>query len=120
MKDLDLLLGPGQRLGLLGPNGSGKTTLLKLLAGTLQPDAGTITRADRLRVVTFEQHRESLDQHATLRRALAPHGDAVVYQDRSSPCGLLGEAVPLQAGATGSTRSPVSPAANRPDCSSPG
>ncbi len=83
VKDLDLLLGPGQRLGLLGPNGSGKSTLLKLVAGTLTPDSGTITRADKLRVVTFEQHRESLDQSSSLRRALAPHGDAVVYQDRS-------------------------------------
>ena len=82
--DLDLQLGPGERIGLLGQNGSGKSTLLKLLAGTLTPDAGTIVRADRLRVVTFEQHRESLDQQATLRRALAPAGgDAIVYQDRS-------------------------------------
>lgn len=81
---LDLQLGPGERIGLLGPNGSGKSTLLKLLAGRLTPDAGTITRADRLRVVTFEQHRESLDQQATLRQALAPAGgDAVVYQERS-------------------------------------
>ena len=81
--DLDLQLGPGERIGLLGPNGSGKTTLLKMQAGTLQPDTGSITRADRLRVVTFEQHRESLDQLATLRRSLVPAGDAVVYQDRS-------------------------------------
>ena len=80
---LDIQLGPGERLGLLGPNGSGKTTLLRLLAGTMEPDQGTITRADRLRIVTFEQHRDSLDQTATLRRALAPAGDAVVYQDRS-------------------------------------
>lgn len=81
---VDILLGPGERIGLLGPNGSGKTTFLKLLAGTVEPDSGTITRADRLRVVTFEQHRESLDQQATLRRALAPAGgDAVLYQDRS-------------------------------------
>jgi ATP-binding cassette subfamily F protein uup len=81
--NLDLLLGPGQRIGLLGPNGSGKSTLLKLVAGTLNPDSGTIVRADKLRVVTFEQHRESLDQSSSLRRALAPHGDSVVYQDRS-------------------------------------
>lgn len=81
---VDILLGPGERIGLLGPNGSGKTTVLKLLAGTVEPDKGTINRADRLRVVTFEQHRESLDQQATLRRALTPAGgDAVVYQDRS-------------------------------------
>jgi ATP-binding cassette subfamily F protein uup len=82
--NLDLQLGPGDRIGLIGPNGSGKSTLLKLLAGTLKSDAGTITSADRLRIVTFDQHRDSLDQQATLRRALAPAGgDAVVYQDRS-------------------------------------
>jgi ATP-binding cassette subfamily F protein uup len=80
---VDFVLGPGQRLGLLGPNGSGKTTLLRLLAGTLEPDAGTIVRAQGLRIVFFEQHRESLDQTMPLRRALAPAGDAVVYQDRS-------------------------------------
>jgi ATP-binding cassette subfamily F protein uup len=81
--DLDLRLGPGQRLGLLGPNGSGKTTLLKLLAGQLKPQRGTVVHADKLRIVAFEQHRESLDPQATLRRSLAPAGDAVVYQDRS-------------------------------------
>jgi ATP-binding cassette subfamily F protein uup len=81
---LDLILGPGQRLGLLGPNGSGKSTLMRLLAGTLAPDTGTVIHADKLRIVIFDQHRESLDQTATLRRALAPAGgDAVVYQDRS-------------------------------------
>jgi ABC transport system ATP-binding/permease protein len=80
---VDFVLGPGQRLGLLGPNGSGKTTLLRLLAGTLVPDAGTIARAQGLRIVSFEQHRDSLDQTQPLRKALAPAGDAVVYQDRS-------------------------------------
>ena len=83
VQGLDFRLGPGHRLGLLGPNGSGKTTLLRLIAGTLEPDTGTLTRAEKLRVVSFEQHRDSLDQSATLRRALSPAGDAVVYQDRS-------------------------------------
>ncbi|MFO0773478.1 MAG: ABC-F family ATP-binding cassette domain-containing protein [Nitrospiraceae bacterium] len=80
---LDLHFGPGQRVGLLGANGSGKTSLLRVLDGTLQPDAGTIKHAERLRIVSFEQHRESLDQQLTLRRALAPAGDAVVHNDRS-------------------------------------
>lgn len=83
IEKVDFVLGPGQRLGLLGPNGSGKTTLLRLVAGTLEPDAGTIIRAQGLRIVSFEQHRESLDQTLPLRRALAPAGDAVVYQNRS-------------------------------------
>ncbi|MFN7943308.1 MAG: ABC-F family ATP-binding cassette domain-containing protein [Thermoanaerobaculia bacterium] len=82
LEPLDLLLGPGSRLGVLGPNGSGKTTLLSLLAGTLAPDAGTIERAPALRVRLFEQGRESLDPAATLRRALAPLGDSVVYLER--------------------------------------
>jgi ATP-binding cassette subfamily F protein uup len=81
--DLDLLLTPGMRLGVLGPNGSGKTTLLRMIVGELAPDAGTIERADRLRVVYFEQNRQSLDPALTLKRALAPEGDSVIYRDRS-------------------------------------
>jgi len=80
---LDLLLKPGQRLGVLGPNGSGKTTLLRMIIGEIAPDAGKIDRADRLRIVYFEQNRESLDGGVSLRRALAPEGDSVIFRDRS-------------------------------------
>jgi ATP-binding cassette subfamily F protein uup len=83
VENLDLLLTPGMRLGVLGPNGSGKTTLLRMITGELAPDAGTIESADRLRVVYFEQNRESLDPTLTLKRALAPEGDAVMYRERS-------------------------------------
>ena len=78
---LDFNLKAGMRVGLVGPNGSGKTTLLRLLKGELQPAAGTIQRADRLRIVYFDQTRE-LPANVTLRRALAPEGDSVIYQDR--------------------------------------
>jgi ABC transport system ATP-binding/permease protein len=79
---LDLTITPGTRVGLIGPNGSGKTTLLNLLAGTLAPDAGEIERADGLRLARFEQQRTSLDPDQSLRRALAPDGDAVTVQGR--------------------------------------
>jgi ATP-binding cassette subfamily F protein uup len=79
---IDLILSPGTRLGLLGPNGSGKSTLLRVLAGELEPDAGTVTRADGLRSVTFEQGRSTLDPSVTLRRALSPNADTVTYRDR--------------------------------------
>ena len=82
VQGLDLKLTPGTRLGLIGPNGSGKTTLLSLLDGTLEPDAGTIQRAEWLKTVRFEQNRDTLDRTATLRRALAPEGDTVLYQGR--------------------------------------
>ncbi|MBM4440620.1 MAG: ABC-F family ATP-binding cassette domain-containing protein [Candidatus Rokubacteria bacterium] len=80
---LDLTITPGTRVGLLGPNGSGKTSLLDVLAGTLEPDGGVIERADALRIVRFEQHRTALDPTESLRRALAPDGDAVSFQGRS-------------------------------------
>ena len=78
---LDLILTPGTRVGLVGPNGSGKTTLLRLLSGELSPSAGAIRTADALQIVYFDQNRV-LDPDVTLRRALAPDSDSVVYQDR--------------------------------------
>ncbi len=83
VSDLDLVITPGTRVGLIGPNGSGKTTLLDLLTGAQAPDAGEIERAEALRVVRFEQQRGGLDPAQSLRRALAPEGDAVVWQGRS-------------------------------------
>ena len=71
----------GMRVGLVGPNGSGKTTLLRLLRGDLQPARGEIRRADSLRIVYFDQNRE-LDPDISLRRALAPDCDSVIFQDR--------------------------------------
>ena len=86
--DLDLTLGPGTRLGLLGRNGSGKSTLMRILAAAgdpegCAPDRGTITLADQVRIVSFDQRREQLDTTVTLRRALAPEGDSVLYQGQS-------------------------------------
>ncbi len=80
--DLDLLLSPGQRLGVVGANASGKTTLLKILAGEREQNAGIIRTADHLQVVYFDQAREHLEPEQPLRRALAGSSDSVVYRDR--------------------------------------
>jgi ATP-binding cassette subfamily F protein uup len=86
--DLDITLSPGSRLGLLGRNGCGKSTLMRVLAGAAGPDgpvidSGQIRVADNVQLVSFEQRREPIDPSVTLRRALAPEGDSVMYRDRS-------------------------------------
>jgi ATP-binding cassette subfamily F protein uup len=80
--DVDFVMTPGTRLGLVGPNGSGKTTLLRVLAGDLEADAGHVEKADSLRVVYFDQKRETLPPGLTLQRAFTADGDAVRYRDQ--------------------------------------
>jgi ABC transport system ATP-binding/permease protein len=79
---LNFILTAGMKVGLVGPNGSGKTTFLRLLRGEIEPAEGSIRRAEALRMVYFSQMRE-LDETLTLRRALAPEGDGIVYQGRT-------------------------------------
>src|SRR5262249_35960238 len=52
------------------------------LAGELAPDAGTVGRAEGLRVVLFEQGRAALDPSATLQKALCPNGETVAWGER--------------------------------------
>jgi ATP-binding cassette subfamily F protein uup len=85
---LDITLSPGMRLGLVGRNGCGKSTLMGIIAGAAgeggsRPDTGTIRVADNVKIVSFEQDRRSINPDQTLRRALAPDGDGVVYGGRS-------------------------------------
>ncbi|HKV62532.1 MAG TPA: ABC-F family ATP-binding cassette domain-containing protein [Candidatus Acidoferrum sp.] len=80
-KDIHFSVTSGMRVGLVGPNGSGKTTMLRLMRGDLKPESGKIRLVEGLRIVYFNQNRE-LDPDLTLRRALAPDSDAVIYRDQ--------------------------------------
>lgn len=82
IRDLSFKLVRRMRLGLVGGNGSGKSTLLRLLSGELEPDTGTIVRAHNLQVVHFRQERQALPPEISLRQALSPDGDHVIFQDR--------------------------------------
>lgn len=48
LRDIDLAVGPGETLGIIGRNGAGKTTMLRLMAGVTQPSAGVVRTAGRV------------------------------------------------------------------------
>lgn len=61
INDFSMILGPSERIGIIGKNGYGKSTLLNLLAGKLQPDSGTITFGETVKIGYFSQESEDID-----------------------------------------------------------
>jgi ATP-binding cassette subfamily F protein 3 len=85
---LDLTLYRGDKIALVGPNGAGKSTLLKMLAGVLEPDAGTRTLGLHVTTAYFAQHQlEALNIRNTVYREL---DDAAPGWTQGQVRGLLG------------------------------
>jgi ATP-binding cassette subfamily F protein uup len=61
---LDLVVEPGQRIGLIGRNGSGKSSLLKVIAGAVAPDDGSVWRAPALNLATVPQEPQFEPGHS--------------------------------------------------------
>ncbi len=70
VRDLNLRVIRGDRLGIIGHNGAGKSTLLKMMTGSLKPDQGEIKLGTNLDMVTLDQQRAALDPNATLAETL--------------------------------------------------
>ena len=58
LKDVNLTLQTGQRMGIVGVNGSGKSTLFRLISGEMQPDSGTVSLVRGTRVGVLTQHAD--------------------------------------------------------------
>ena len=101
-RGLDLILEPGDHLGIVGPNGAGKTTLLDILAGRLKPAEGRVEHGtDRQGRLLRPARRRPRSDHACPRRGrrtVAParlvrrraDGAVLVRDDAQwAPIGLL-------------------------------
>ncbi len=63
---VNVIIQPGERVGIVGPNGAGKTTLLRTLLGEIPPLAGSVVLGPRTKVAYFDQQRLQLDEEATV------------------------------------------------------
>ena len=88
-RNLDIHIGPRDRLALIGRNGAGKTTLLKLLGGSIEADEGRRTIVPGTRVVILEQEPD-LRGFATLRDYVMAGDDAPVNYEADSIADQLG------------------------------
>jgi ABC transport system ATP-binding/permease protein len=77
VRNLDLIVTRGDRLGLIGPNGAGKSTLLKIILGTLAPDSGTVRVGANVQPAYFDQMREALDPQASVAETISPGSEWV-------------------------------------------
>jgi ATP-binding cassette subfamily F protein uup len=75
LRDVNLELGPGDRIGIVGPNGAGKSTFLNLLAQQIEPSTGTVKRGPTVVTSFFEQNGGDFDLETTVQELVAgPQG----------------------------------------------
>ena len=60
LDDVSLIIGPGDRFGIVGENGAGKTTLLRVIEGALAPSAGRVKIGKTVKFAVLSQHLDNL------------------------------------------------------------
>jgi ATP-binding cassette ChvD family protein len=85
IKDLDFKLPPGGVVGVIGPNGAGKTTLFKMITGEEQPDEGSVTLGETVKLGYVNQSRDALDANKTVWEEISDGNDMIMLGDREVP-----------------------------------
>ncbi|MCC7516083.1 MAG: energy-dependent translational throttle protein EttA, partial [Pseudomonadales bacterium] len=75
--NLSFAIPKGAIVGIIGPNGAGKSTLFRMITGQEQPDSGTITLGDTVKLAYVEQSREKLDANKTVWEAVSDGLDII-------------------------------------------
>ena len=76
--DLSFKLPPGGIVGIIGPNGAGKTTLFRMITGQEQPDEGSISIGESVKLGYVDQSRDTLDANKTLYEEISG-GNEILY-----------------------------------------
>lgn len=71
INDLSFSLPKGAIVGIIGPNGAGKSTLFRMLSSQEQPDSGTITLGDTVKLASVDQFRDAMDDKKTVFEEVA-------------------------------------------------
>jgi len=83
IRDLNLTVLRGDRIGIIGANGTGKSTLLRVIVGELQPGEGTVRSGTRVQVAYFDQLREQLDSDKSVIYNLSEGRDFLEINKKS-------------------------------------
>jgi len=81
LKDFDLLVKPGDRIGIVGNNGTGKSTLLHTLAGRLPLDSGEFIMGQTVKVAYYTQENEDMDENKRMIEYLKETAQVVSTSD---------------------------------------
>ncbi len=71
LRDFDLHVSRGDRIGIVGPNGCGKSTLLKMMAGRIVPDRGRVVLGHNVDLGFYDQELASVSDHNTVLAEMA-------------------------------------------------
>jgi energy-dependent translational throttle protein EttA len=83
--DLNFKLPPGGIVGVIGPNGAGKTTLFRMITGQEQPDVGTLTVGETVKLGYVDQSRDSLDGSKSVWEEISGGTDVIYLGKRAVP-----------------------------------
>lgn len=64
--NLSFSIPKGAIVGIIGPNGAGKSTLFRMISGQEQPDSGSITVGETVKIASVDQFRDSMDDSKTV------------------------------------------------------
>ena len=81
VRDLSLVMKPGDRIGIVGDNGAGKTTLIRMILGQVPPDSGTVVVGSNTRPAYLEQGRTELRDDLTVLEEVGDGYDYVELPD---------------------------------------